>query len=112
MHGQKLAFAESSKPGDTTLETDKITFSSIKLDPPPSGKPWFFPIVSMADVRLAALEQMAGQQAQPQHIQLYPKYVESGYGSENTGKVFVELIDPNDVIDPSYPKRKPKQWIC
>jgi hypothetical protein len=56
MAGQKIAFAPSAKPGDTTLHTGTMTISA-KLGP---GDPPFFPAMTQADVNVPAIQQTTG----------------------------------------------------
>lgn len=64
--GQKVAFAKTSKPGDTALETDHVVFGAAEPEPAPEqsfidiDQPLFYPYVQGAKVRLQAAEQVKG----------------------------------------------------
>ncbi len=97
--GRKVAFAESSdeKPGDTTLETEQITFQGETPDPAnasvPFDQPRFFPAVKEAIVRLPAVEQLTGEPARTT-IRLHDVYLKHAYSDNpNQSTIFVEVID-------------------
>jgi len=100
MRGQKVAYAQGDKPGDTHFETATITFGA---DTPESqfsvesllvlNQPPFYPTVTEAKVRLAAVEQVTGIQA-PTRIKIHDAYVNGGFSSSsNKGLVFAEVLD-------------------
>ena len=107
MLGQKVAFAESSdeKPGDTTLETVRITFDGELPDPVNAGVPFdqpqFSPAIKEAKVRLPAVEQLTGRSA-PATIKLHDVYLDHAF-SENPNKstVFAEVTNAvSAALDP------------
>ncbi|HWY45334.1 MAG TPA: hypothetical protein VNX66_17685 [Candidatus Sulfotelmatobacter sp.] len=81
--GQKVAFADSSKPGDTTLHTSNMTFVATAR---PGGDPPFFPQMDGAAVTVPAIQQITGQPGGIS-IKYFPAYVASGFGP---GGVFVQ----------------------
>ena len=99
--GQKLAYAEStaSKPGDTTLETDSITF---KAELPPTtlstqvlgqnNQLCAYPALERASAHVSAVQQFTGT-ADPVPVSVSPSYVNSAYGDGNTGQVYLELLE-------------------
>ena len=82
--GQKIAYAVSSKSGDTTLQTANITFDAVLR----SGDPPFFPQMSGAGVSVPAIQQITGQPGAVS-IQYFKNYVNGGFGS---GEVFVQTV--------------------
>ncbi len=54
--GQKVAFAPSTKPGDTTLETGTFILGALNA----SGMPHFLPAMRGAEVSIPAVRQIAG----------------------------------------------------
>lgn len=79
--GQKIAYAVSSKPGDTTLHTSSLTFDAVLR----TGDPPFLPQMAGAAVRVPAIQQITGQ-AGAVSIEYFPDYVSSDFGP---GGVFV-----------------------
>lgn len=92
--GQEVAFAQSSKPGDTSLHTSAMTFSVLSFPPfiqTPAEQPPFSPILdpnSAADVTIPALQQINGT-AGAVPIKFYSDYVTSDF---KKGGVFLELV--------------------
>ncbi|MGA2256759.1 MAG: hypothetical protein ABSG53_19085, partial [Thermoguttaceae bacterium] len=84
MAGQKVAFAQSGKLGDTTLHTADLTLKAVRRDP--GLLPPVYPQMESANVTVPAIQQITGQPgAVP--IKLYQKYVEGDFGP---GGVYVE----------------------
>ena len=85
LNGQKVAFAKSSKAGDTSFQTVDITFSAVKR---PNGllPPVFFPQMDGANVSVPAIQQVTGNSG-ALAIRFYQKYVDGDFGA---GGVFVE----------------------
>jgi hypothetical protein len=77
--GQKVAFAPSKTPGDTSFETDRLVFGAQFRDKPQDGELRFFPVIQSAKVRLAAASQLTGNNS---HINfsLYKGFVSYGFG--------------------------------
>jgi len=87
MFGQKLAFAKSDNPGDTSFETDNLTFSVKSTD----VEPYFNPIMAKADIKLVAASQLSGNLSQKFPVILFPKYIESEFLSTvNPSKIFLQ----------------------
>ncbi|WP_310876884.1 hypothetical protein [Priestia megaterium] len=96
MDGQKLAFGPTSKPGDTVFVTNSITFGAVNT----AVSPGYYPVLSTADVKIPATEQIAGTDSKnldsndKQIIVKYDKtYLQSGF-DKNPGEVFFELDVP------------------
>jgi hypothetical protein len=79
--GQKVAFAPSSKAGDTTLHTTNMTIDAVQR----TGDPPFFPQMSAASVSVPAIQQITGGSGAIS-IDYFPDYLSSGFGP---GDVFV-----------------------
>ena len=94
--GQSLAFAQFSKPGDTSLNTSTMTFSANFFAagvPPPPNQPPFYPILDpaqAAEVTIPALQQINGNTGTVP-IQFYGDYVNNDF---KKGGVFVQLVNP------------------
>jgi hypothetical protein len=93
--GQKVAFAPSSKPGDTTLHTSAMTFSAQPPNPPLTSASPFFPQMDGADVVVPAIQQVTGLPGATS-IKLYDKYISGVFGPDGFGPggVFVQTVDP------------------
>ena len=95
-HGQKLAFANSTAPGDTTFVTDSVIlscdlFSGDLTMLRGAKQPPFYPALWRANVRVAAIEQLAGADATCE-ISLHQPYIDSGFApAQNIGQVFAGL---------------------
>jgi len=103
MYGQKVAFADSSstKPGDTTLETEAITFGAGLVPPTVSdatlagaNQPRCYPTVARADVQITAAIQMAGSEGTAA-VEIHPAYIDDGWNpNANKGELFLKLLAP------------------
>jgi len=94
--GQKIAYAQNTQPGDTTFETNSLTFVAQPWDvnqPPARPQPYFYPAIEKAEVRVAAIEQVTGSAATT-NIKYHDTYSNSGFDSAaNKGQIFAELLD-------------------
>jgi len=96
LNGQKIAFAQPKKQGDTELEAGSITFTAklpgthIKKDDwQRADQPYFFPVMEEAAVSIPALKAMVSLGAAAIR---YPKtYLQNGLGGANKGEVFAAL---------------------
>ncbi|MGA9678076.1 MAG: hypothetical protein WBR28_23455, partial [Mycobacterium sp.] len=88
--GQKIAFAQPNKPGDTSLQTETLTFSAQPappLGPPdPNAISPFFPSMDAADVIVPAIQQVSGGSGE-MPIQFFADYLNNGMGK---GEVFAQ----------------------
>jgi len=82
--GQKVAFAESAEPGDTTFPAGKLYLGVKPTDGAPATQPSFYPVMLGADVRLPAVEATAPG-AGPAVIGYDPAYVGSGFSLSQEG---------------------------
>ncbi len=93
--GQKVAYARNKVSGDTTLETDSMTFKGQTPAPGtnlPQGLPYFYPVVGLAGVRIATVEQLTGRNATT-NIKYHDAYLNHGIESAaNKGQLFAELL--------------------
>ena len=93
--GQKVAYAKHKVPGDTTLETDSMSFKGQIPAPGtslPQGLPYFYPAISLSKVRIATVEQLTGMNAATT-IQYHSAYLAHGIDSpSNKGQVFAQLL--------------------
>jgi hypothetical protein len=93
LHGQKIALAPSSpdSPGDTSFETDRLTFSFGICREAKKGELVFFPEVISANVRLSAACQIAGKDTSVT-VEPFQPYIQYGFGQGNDqGQVFVQI---------------------
>jgi hypothetical protein len=82
MAGQKIAFAQSAKAGDTTLHTATMTFDA-KVGP---GDPPFFPAMTQAEVNVPAIEQITGGNG-AMTVEFFSDYLTNDF---KAGGVFVQ----------------------
>lgn len=86
--GQSVAFAQSrDDPGSTSLEAATLDFL---VEARPNQHPHFTPVVESAQVRVPAVEQLAGSQA-PVKITIDDDYVDGGWPAQPKGEVFARL---------------------
>lgn len=97
MDGQKLAFAPTSKPGDTEFVVNLLTFGAEITEK--NELPGFYPHMSTADIKIPAVEQITGADSNNllsnnnellfQYDDIYRR---SGFDKEiNPGEVFLNL---------------------
>ncbi len=103
LRGQKIMLADSSKPGDTTFETQTITFGAeIPTDPQMShlgaDSPHFYPAVRKAELIIPSLKHIADNH-QPGEIKFADAYLKFGLNDavNNHGQVFGEFITGIDL---------------
>ena len=104
--GQKVTYSDmpSTKPDSQAYETEHVVLGGSKpvSGDPGSVKPFYFPIVRGAKVRLQAAEQMkagSGDPLQSPTVAYKKEYLENG---DNPGKVFAFVSDP-DKLPESFP---------
>jgi hypothetical protein len=100
VQGQKVTYAETAKSGDTTFETDSLTFDAAVLTEPADAalrnldQPRFWPGLEAAAVELPAVKRLTGASgALP--IKYPQRYLEKGFAGGsggNEGQVFAELV--------------------
>ena len=102
--GQRIAYAEPGKPGDTSYETyemmlmdrvDTSLWGNQSVIDELNGKyiPPFYPLLQNANVKIAALQQLVGTNALA-NVQYPTQYKMNGLGALNKGEVFLTLKDP------------------
>ena len=87
--GQKIAFAQPNKPGDTSLQTSSLTFSAQPAAPPPTAVAPFFPSMDAAHVVVPAIQQLSGGSGE-MPIKFFADYLDTGLG---LGEVFAQNTD-------------------
>lgn len=101
MGGQKIAFAPTQKPGDTTLETAAMIFAAAGAN----GVPSFLPMMTKAMVDVPAVRQISGNTS-PSTIAFDQQFVlATGNVIGNMGDVFAYLVD-NKRTPVSFPPDK------
>lgn len=96
--GQKIAYAESERSGDTSFETDTVTFGAeipggTKLG---EHEPGYYPCIRRAEARVPTVKQFSGQDAPAIFSYAGPFLSEAaagGFGGGNVGQVFFEVAD-------------------
>ncbi|MEP6707912.1 MAG: hypothetical protein ABJC05_10350, partial [Pyrinomonadaceae bacterium] len=103
MRGQKIMLADSAKPGDTTFETQTITFGAeIPADTEMShlgdDSPHFYPAVRKAELIIPSLKHIADNH-QPGEIKYADAYLKHGLNDavNNNGQLFAEFITGIDL---------------
>ncbi|HVS81539.1 MAG TPA: hypothetical protein VHE60_07375, partial [Pyrinomonadaceae bacterium] len=103
LRGQKIMLADSSKPGDTTFETQTITFGAeIPTDPQMShlgeDSPQFYPAVRKAELIIPSLKHIADNH-QAGEIKFADAYLKFGLNdtANNHGQLFGEFISGIDL---------------
>ncbi|MEK6300408.1 MAG: hypothetical protein AABO41_06770 [Acidobacteriota bacterium] len=94
--GQKIAFAPSIKPGDTSLETDILILAALNA----TGQPHFLPAMRGARVDIPAVRQISGQSGLSliRFDDGYLRAPSSEFG--NAGEVFARIDAPTGVKFP------------
>jgi hypothetical protein len=101
LKGQRMAFADSQKPGDTDFETETLTFSghvpdknqfdALKFALNDFDIPLFYPKLDKSQVRIPAIRHLAGQ-GQAAEFTLQKDYLVHGFdAAANNGQVFASL---------------------
>ena len=101
--GQGICFADSNKPGDTQLITNRFIFGVESYAGSPSDmakcfmlydQPAFFPTLECAEVSVSSVQQLTGSKA-PTWIYFHDSYLKSGFSSPaNKGEVFAAFVNP------------------
>ena len=103
LHGQKMMLADSAKPGDTTFETQTMTFGAeIPTVPQMShlgeDSPQFYPAVRKAELIIPSLKHIADNH-QSGEIKYADAYLKHGLNDalNNNGQLFGEFISGIDL---------------
>ncbi|HVZ41313.1 MAG TPA: hypothetical protein VHI13_18685 [Candidatus Kapabacteria bacterium] len=96
VNGQRVAYTESVKPGDTQFATDTIVFgvqspTGATYDAIPSTHPRYFPVVRRADLRIPAAQHLTGNN-NPTSVVFADLFLKEGYLGGNPGQVFFQLL--------------------
>jgi hypothetical protein len=114
LHGQKVTLTDETKPGDTTVEVERITFGS---DGPAQNvdcnlfrlheQPQFYPRIARAGVRVPSMAHFTGSN-QAAEVQWTRNYLDVGFGEVNgqgnPGEVFVERV--GDALSLDFPGKR------
>ena len=96
MQGQKVAYAPSGTGGDTTFETQGITFGAqlptqADYNNLPSSRPRFFPIVDQAQLQIPAIKHLVGNDTSPA-VTFHEAYLQHAFDqTANRGEVFLQM---------------------
>ena len=103
LSGQKMMLADSVKPGDTSFETQKITFGAEIPTQADMGKlspdsPRFYPAVRRAELIIPSLKHI-GDNRKPGEIKYADAYLKFGLDNteKNNGQLFGEFITGIDM---------------
>ncbi|HSS21291.1 MAG TPA: hypothetical protein VLL54_14550 [Pyrinomonadaceae bacterium] len=102
LRGQKVMLADSAKPGDTTFETDTITFGAevphtLQMNKLPEDSPQFYPAVRRAKLVIPSLKHIADNH-QAGEVKYADTYLVNGMDAgANNGQLFAEFINPVDL---------------
>ena len=103
MRGQSIMLADSAKPGDTTFETQTITFgaevpSDLEMNHLPEDSPHFYPAVRRAELNIPSLKHIADNH-QSGEIKYAEAYLKHGLSDavNNNGQLFGEFINTIDL---------------
>ncbi|HEV7682192.1 MAG TPA: hypothetical protein VGO68_08730 [Pyrinomonadaceae bacterium] len=103
MRGQSVMLADSAKPGDTTFETQTITFGAeiptdAEMNQLPDDSPQFYPAVRRAELIIPSLKHIAGDHKTGE-IKFADAYLKHGLNddSKNNGELFGEFINSIDL---------------
>lgn len=94
LNGQRLAYADSQAPDDTTLVTEALTFDAVALpgatsNPKTLDDPRFLPVLDHADAVVPAMSALAGA-ATPVSL-VYPDAYKKGGFAGNAAQVFFAI---------------------
>jgi hypothetical protein len=98
LHGQKLAFAESHGPNDTSFAAQTLTFggevpAQQKFNQLGWRKLRFFPVVRKAQIDVPSLQRIA-RTTTPASVVFHGRYLREGFAGSNSGQVFL-AADPD-----------------
>jgi hypothetical protein len=107
LFGQRVALADSQNPGDTTFETNAVTFGYERNTTQAAAllsqkHPPFYPILVSAEVRIKAVEELLGP-AGPKVIKYDETYAKSGFDpNANKGEVFARMFDDSQHVSVDF----------
>jgi hypothetical protein len=96
MHGQKVTFARSKIPGDTSFDVASITFGvqvpdEQKYNNLSSAHPRFFPVVRKAELSIPAIKLLVGNNKNGE-FSYATQFLQHGFdSSKNAGEVFLQM---------------------
>lgn len=112
MAGQPIAFAPSTKKGDTTLPTSTFMLSGYYSSTVPANTPRFFPSMQKSKVSIEQVNELVGTDA-PKEIEYFLPYLKYAFEKgvpaakgaatvnldqvKNTAQIFVNLLDKLDM---------------
>lgn len=111
MNGQTIAFAPSTKKGDTTLPTSKFILSGYYSASVVANTPRFFPSMQKSTVSIEQVNELLGTDS-PKDIEFFLPYLKYAFEKgqavakdaaidldkvKNTAQIFVNLLDKLDM---------------
>jgi hypothetical protein len=93
LRGQRVAYAEGSRPDDTILETQSLTFQAVTsklLHERPQDEPRFTPTLEVAKAVVPAMSILAGA-AEPVQLAYPTHFAQQGF-ADNASQVFLEVL--------------------
>ena len=116
MNGQQITFAETTKPGDTSFETQAVVFGvqvpdngptvakQTKFDDMDTATPRFFPVVRRAEIVVPAIKQMTGN-TQAGIVKYANTYLVNNFADgagQNKGQVFFEIDTTSPTVQVDF----------
>lgn len=109
MNGQSIAFAPSTKKGDTSFPTSKFNLFGYYSDGVPANTPRFFPSMEKATVQIDKVNELLGTNS-PREVEYFLSYLKFAFESgtppskgaatinmnsvKNTSQIFLSLLSP------------------
>ncbi|HEX7480627.1 MAG TPA: hypothetical protein VF331_22695, partial [Polyangiales bacterium] len=98
LQGQRVAFASSAQPDDTTFETQSMSFAEPTGGPTPDPAIGYLPGLAEAGLQVEALRHLAGQQASSA-FQYAKSFIDHEFGAGNEGELLMQLASGSLPVD-------------
>lgn len=105
LFGQKVAYAESERSGDTSFETESVTFGAEVAESEKAlgeDHPMYYPCIRRSALSVPAVKQFTGKTG-PTMFAYSGSFLEEGeaggFGGANAGQVFLEVSDGGLAMD-------------
>jgi len=97
--GQRLAFAKSSRPDDTTYEVESLTFAgsadTAEVPKPPKNL-GFYPLLEQAKLQVEAVRHLSGQNAAAA-FKYADAYRDFEFSEQNAGELLLQLAEASPI---------------
>lgn len=98
LRGQRVAYAVSSQPDDTTYETQSMTFAEPGAGPSLPKELGYLPGITQASLQVEALRHLAGQAA-GSAFKYAKAFLDNEFGTNNEGELLMELVSGTVPVD-------------